>query len=64
MKLRNLLDLLYQGYSVGFLIACRNLTLKLKGETPSEGKRILIDGQQRGAPLSAAWLLGFNAAAA
>src|SRR5438067_2197711 len=45
-KVRNLLDSLYQGYPVGYLIAWRNPTVKLKDGTPSAGKRILIDGQQ------------------
>src|SRR4030042_2629198 len=46
-KVRKLLDSLYQGYPVGYLIAWRNPTVKLKDGTPSAGKRILIDGQQR-----------------
>lgn len=46
-KVRNLLDSLYQGYPVGYLIAWRNPTVKLKDGTLSAGKRILIDGQQR-----------------
>lgn len=46
-KVRNLLDSLYQGYPVGYLIAWRNHTVKLKDGTTSAGKRILIDGQQR-----------------
>lgn len=46
-KVRDLLDSLYQGYPVGYLIAWRNPTVKLKDGTKSEGKRILIDGQQR-----------------
>jgi hypothetical protein len=46
-KVRNLLDSLYQGYPVGYLIAWRNPTVKLKDGSPSAGKRILIDGQQR-----------------
>lgn len=46
-KVRNLLDSLYHGYPIGYLIAWRNPTVKLKDGTPSAGKRILIDGQQR-----------------
>src|SRR4029078_6226709 len=53
-KVRNLLDSLYQGYPVGYLIAWRNPTVKLKDGTPSAGKRILIDGQQRVTALMAA----------
>lgn len=46
-KVRNLIDSLYQGYPVGYLIAWRNPNVKLKDGTTSAGKRILIDGQQR-----------------
>jgi hypothetical protein len=58
-KVRNLLDSLYQGYPVGYLIAWRNHTVKLKDGTTSAGKRILIDGQQRVTALMAA-LLGIE----
>jgi hypothetical protein len=55
-KVRNLLDSLYQGYPVGYLIAWRNPTVRLKDGTSSAGKRILIDGQQRVTALMAALL--------
>ena len=55
-KVRNLLDSLYQGYPVGYLVAWRNPTVKLKDGTPSVGKRILIDGQQRVTALMASLL--------
>jgi hypothetical protein len=55
-KVRNLLDSLYQGYPVGYLIAWRNPTVKLKDGTASAGKRILIDGQQRVTALMAGLL--------
>lgn len=55
-KVRNLLDSLYQGYPIGYLIAWRNPTVKLKDGTPSAGKRILIDGQQRVTALMASIL--------
>jgi hypothetical protein len=55
-KVRTLLDSLYQGYPVGYLIAWRNPTVRLKDGTPSAGKRILIDGQQRVTALMAALL--------
>jgi len=58
-KVRNLLDSLYQGYPVGYLIAWRNPTVKLKDGTPSAGKRVLIDGQQRITALMAG-LLGLE----
>lgn len=55
-KVRNLLDSLYNGYPVGYLISWRNPTVRLKDGSPSAGKRILIDGQQRVTALMAALL--------
>lgn len=55
-KVRNLLDSLFQGFPVGFLIAWKNPDVKLKDGTSSSGKRILIDGQQRITALMAALL--------
>ena len=55
-QVRNLLDSLYRGYPVGYLIAWRNPKIKMKDGTISEGKKILIDGQQRVTALSAAIL--------
>ncbi len=55
-KVRNLIDSLYSGYPVGYLIAWRNPSVRLKDGTTSEGKRILIDGQQRITALMAAIL--------
>ncbi len=55
-KVRNLLDSLYHGYPIGYLISWRNPTVRLKDGTPSAGKRILIDGQQRVTALMAALL--------
>jgi len=55
-KVRDLIDSLYEGYPIGYLISWRNPTVKLKDGTSSEGKRILIDGQQRVTALMAALL--------
>jgi hypothetical protein len=55
-KVRNLLDSLYHGFPIGYLIAWRNPTVRLKDGTPSAGKKILIDGQQRVTALMAALL--------
>lgn len=55
-KVRDLLDSLYRGYPIGYLIAWRNPTVKLKDGSLSAGKRILIDGQQRITALMAALL--------
>lgn len=55
-QVRNLLDSLFQGYPVGYLITWRNPDVKLKDGTTSSGKRILIDGQQRVTALMASLL--------
>lgn len=54
IKVRNLLDSLYQGYPIGYLIAWRNPNVRLKDGSMSAGKKILIDGQQRVTALMAA----------
>lgn len=55
-KVRNLMDSLYQGFPIGYLISWRNPSIRLKDGTSAEGKKILIDGQQRVTALSAAIL--------
>ena len=46
-QVRELIDSLYRGYPVGYLIVSRSHEMKLKDGTLSKGQRILIDGQQR-----------------
>ncbi|MBO6264191.1 MAG: DUF262 domain-containing protein [Clostridia bacterium] len=46
-KVRDLIDSLYRGYPVGYLIVSRSHEMKLKDGTLSKGQAILIDGQQR-----------------
>lgn len=53
-QVRDLLDSLYQGYPVGYIITWQNPDVKLKDGSTSQGKRILIDGQQRITALRAA----------
>jgi uncharacterized protein with ParB-like and HNH nuclease domain len=55
-KVRDLLDSLYQGFPIGYLIAWRNPNIRLKDGNTSIGKKILIDGQQRVTALTAAIL--------
>ena len=55
-KVRDFIDSLYFGYPVGYLIAWRNPSVRLKDGSESAGKRILIDGQQRVTALLAAML--------
>jgi hypothetical protein len=58
-KVRDLLDSLYQGFPIGYLIAWSNPTVRLKDGGHAAGKRILIDGQQRVTALMAS-LLGMT----
>lgn len=53
-QVRDLLDSLYRGYPVGYLICWTNPNLQLRDGTTAAGKRILIDGQQRIIALTAA----------
>tara|TARA_R100001369_G_scaffold14782_2_gene29502 strand:- start:2852 stop:4648 length:1797 start_codon:yes stop_codon:yes gene_type:complete len=55
-KVRDLMDSLYKGYPIGYIISWRNHDVKLKDGSKSEGKKILIDGQQRITALRAAIL--------
>ena len=41
-KVRNLLDSLYRGFPIGYLIVWKNPNIKLKDGKTSEGKKILI----------------------
>lgn len=56
VKVRDLMDSLYQGYPVGYIIAWRNPTVRLKDGSSASGKKVLIDGQQRVTALTAAIL--------
>lgn len=55
-KVRDLMDSLYQGFPIGYLISWKNPNVQLKDGSLSEGKKILIDGQQRVTALRAAVL--------
>lgn len=53
-RVRDLIDSLYQGFPVGYIITWRNPDVKLKNGKLSAGKKVLIDGQQRVTALTAA----------
>lgn len=53
-QVRDLIDSLYNGYPVGYIITWQNPAVRLKDGTSSHGKQILIDGQQRITALRAA----------
>jgi hypothetical protein len=55
-KIRDLMDSLYKGYPIGYIIIWKNPDVKLKDGSKSEGKKVLIDGQQRITALRAAIL--------
>ena len=55
-KVRDLIDSLYREYPVGYIITWKSPDVKLKDGSSSEGKQILIDGQQRITALTAALL--------
>ena len=46
-QVRDLIDSLYRGYPIGYIILWKNPNVKLKDGTMSSGKKVLIDGQQR-----------------
>ncbi|MDR1924525.1 MAG: DUF262 domain-containing protein [Planctomycetaceae bacterium] len=58
-KVRDLLDSLYQGYPIGYVVTWLNHDVQLKGGGVSKGETIIIDGQQRIKALQAA-LLGHD----
>lgn len=53
-KVRDLIDSLYKGYPVGYIITWKNPDVRLKDGTFALGKKVLIDGQQRITALTAA----------
>jgi hypothetical protein len=55
-RVRDLMDSLYKGYPVGYVITWQNPDVRLKDGQLSQGKKILIDGQQRITALKAAVL--------
>lgn len=55
-RVRDLMDSLYKGYPVGYVITWQNPDVRLKDGKLSQGKKILIDGQQRITALKAAVL--------
>lgn len=53
-KVRDLVDSLYKGFPVGYIIVWQNPDVKLKDGTKFSGKKVLIDGQQRITAMAAA----------
>lgn len=53
-KVRDLMDSLYKGYPVGYIITWKNPDVRSKDGTISSGRKVIIDGQQRITALTAA----------
>ena len=53
-QVRDLIDSLYHGYPTGYIITWKNPDVKTKDGGRSNGKKVLIDGQQRITALMAA----------
>ncbi len=53
-QVRDLIDSLYNGYPTGYIITWKNPDVQTKEGTMSNGKHVLIDGQQRITALMAA----------
>ena len=53
-QVRDLIDSLYNGYPTGYIITWKNPNVKTKDGGVSNGKHVLIDGQQRITALMAA----------
>ena len=55
-EVRDLIDSLYEGYPIGYLIVWQNSQVRIRGFGKGGTKKILIDGQQRVTALMAALL--------
>lgn len=55
VKVRDLVDSLYKGFPIGYIITWNNTKVKLKNGESAVGKKIIIDGQQRITALRAAF---------
>ena len=53
-KVRDLLDSLYKGFPIGYIIVWKNPDVRMKDGSISTGKKIIIDGQQRITAIQAA----------
>lgn len=58
-QVRDLIDSLYTGYPTGYLIISQSPNMRLRDGSLSEGKKIMIDGQQRTTALMTA-IVGYE----
>ena len=59
IQVRDLIDSLYRGYPIGYIITWKNPDIRLKDGSKAVGKKVVIDGQQRIMAMRAA-LLGLT----
>ena len=59
IQVRDLMDSLYRGYPIGYIITWKNPDVRLKDGSKSQGKKVVIDGQQRITAMRAA-ILGMS----
>ena len=55
-QVRDLIDSLYRGYPIGYIITWKNPDVRLKDGSRAVGKKVVIDGQQRIIAMRAALL--------
>ncbi len=56
VQVRDLMDSLYQGYPIGYIIVSKDPDIQLRDGTVAGGRKVLIDGQQRITAMQAAIL--------
>ena len=56
VQVRDLMDSLYQGYPIGYIIISKDPDIQLRDGSSAEGKKVVIDGQQRITAMQAAIL--------
>jgi len=59
IQVRDLMDSLYKGYPIGYIITWKNPDVRLKDGSRAQGKKVVIDGQQRITAMRAA-ILGMD----
>jgi len=56
IQVRDLMDSLYRGYPIGYIITWKNPDVRLRDGSRAQGKKVVIDGQQRITAMRAAIL--------
>jgi len=56
VQVRDLMDSLYKGYPIGYIVISKDPDIQLRDGTSAQGKKVIIDGQQRITAMQAAIL--------